>query len=196
MERSLSLVREVVEDLIQRHEVREKVAENMVGFLWEEIVGPAVARIARPTQVRDGILYVKVKSPQWAQELSYMKVQVLENVRERIPTLHVEDVRFTPAWTSPEEFVEEEVSPLPPWPKEEELEAMVLNPSERYTIEAVVQTLSEPEMRERLRRTMEREFKSRRWRLLHGWQECTRCGSLFFGAGERCDFCHMEAGGP
>ena len=192
--RPLSPVRDVVEGLMHRYDLQEKKESNLIAVLWDEIVGERVAHVSRPGECRDGVLFVKVKSPQWAQELTYMKTQVLSNLREQLPSLRVEDIRFTAAWTSPGDFVEEVVEETSTWPRDAELRQVVLSEADRRTIETLAEVVSEMELRDRLRRVLENEFKSRRWRLDNGWRECPRCQALFFGSRENCDFCHAEQG--
>jgi predicted nucleic acid-binding Zn ribbon protein len=44
---------------------------------WEEIVGPDVARHARPSGVRDGVLTVVVDDPAWATQLRFLEAEIV-----------------------------------------------------------------------------------------------------------------------
>lgn len=56
----------------------ERVAQADVVLRWPEIVGPNVARAARAESVTpDGMLYVRVASSAWRQELSLMTPDIM-----------------------------------------------------------------------------------------------------------------------
>ena len=47
---------------------------------WEEAVGPALARQARPIRVRHGRLEVAVASSVWRNQLSFMQRDIVERI--------------------------------------------------------------------------------------------------------------------
>ncbi len=51
---------------------------------WEEIVGEPIARVARPLRFENDTLWVAVRTPTWAQELSFHKTTILQRLNERI----------------------------------------------------------------------------------------------------------------
>lgn len=56
----------------------ERVAQADVVLRWPELVGPGVAKAARAESVTpDGMLYVRVESSAWRQELSLMTPQIM-----------------------------------------------------------------------------------------------------------------------
>ena len=62
---------------------------------WQTIVGVEVAKYAKPDRIVRGTLYIKVKSPVWAQELSFQKDQILNNIKKHSQAnLAVNDLRF------------------------------------------------------------------------------------------------------
>ncbi len=48
--------------------------------VWEDVVGPAIARNARPSWIRQGRLTVRVSGPIWLQELDFAR----EGIREKL----------------------------------------------------------------------------------------------------------------
>lgn len=62
--------------------------ENQVVVKWPQIVGDEVARVARCDRVENGLLYVRVESAPWRQELSYMKVMILDKIRLECATIN------------------------------------------------------------------------------------------------------------
>ncbi|UCD63323.1 MAG: DUF721 domain-containing protein [Candidatus Zixiibacteriota bacterium] len=53
----------------------------MVVTQWAKIVGPDLARVARPERYDDGTLIVAVPDASWRQELSMKQDELLEKIR-------------------------------------------------------------------------------------------------------------------
>jgi len=51
---------------------------------WEAVVGPEVARHARPAALRDGALEVSVDSSVWCQELQLQRERILAALRREL----------------------------------------------------------------------------------------------------------------
>lgn len=54
--------------------------DHRIWQIWDDVVGPAIARNARPSWIRDGRLRVRVSGPIWIQELEY----AAETIRDRL----------------------------------------------------------------------------------------------------------------
>jgi len=59
---------------------------------WEEVVGPEVARHVRPVRVERGVLYLVADSGVWAEETSFARPAILEELRRR--GVSVRDIRL------------------------------------------------------------------------------------------------------
>ncbi|MBE3520163.1 MAG: DUF721 domain-containing protein [Firmicutes bacterium] len=62
--------------------------------LWNTVVGPRIARHAQVFQVQGAVLTVKTSSPVWAQELTFMKEELLQKLNAALPGAAFEDLRF------------------------------------------------------------------------------------------------------
>lgn len=60
---------------------------------WREIVGPDVARRARPKSLRSGVLKVWVESPAWATEITYLGPQIVARAGEIVGPGIVTEIR-------------------------------------------------------------------------------------------------------
>jgi len=65
---------------------RETGDARALGALWEEAVGPAIARAARPRALRGSTLVVEVASARWASELEGRERELCERLGERLGT--------------------------------------------------------------------------------------------------------------
>jgi hypothetical protein len=73
---------------------KEQFDEALVFGSWNDAVPPRVALNAQPVRFQRGSLLVHVKSPVWSQELSFLKEDLLREVRAKAPSLKVRDIHF------------------------------------------------------------------------------------------------------
>jgi hypothetical protein len=73
---------------------------------WSRAVPPRIVEHARPVKLVRGVLLVHVSSSVWANELHYLTDDLLSRVRQQLPTIRIEKIRF-------------QVGPLPELPKRE-----------------------------------------------------------------------------
>jgi hypothetical protein len=119
---------------------------------WEHIVGAVIARHARPQTVRGKKLYLSVDSPAWMQQLSLLKPELIEKVNRNLGTGAIKDITLKLG-----EIDSPEVSP-----KEAALLRAPLNAEERERVEQYVQGIHDPEIREAIRRVIEKDFQSKK----------------------------------
>jgi hypothetical protein len=61
---------------------------------WERAVPPRVAENARPVRLRGGVLTIHVTSSTWAQELSYLREQLLASIRRGARQTKIKDLNI------------------------------------------------------------------------------------------------------
>ena len=80
--------------LVQQLGIEPKLKEYQILDAWPEIVGENVANISKAEKVVEKILYVKVKSMTWRTELLFQKPQILKNIKDKVGTEIIYDIRF------------------------------------------------------------------------------------------------------
>jgi predicted nucleic acid-binding Zn ribbon protein len=60
---------------------------------WSDAVGDTIARSARPTAERDGVLTVTCASAVWSQELDLMAPQVIERLNQALGGAAIHSLR-------------------------------------------------------------------------------------------------------
>ena len=123
-------------------------------FSWA--AGPRINARARAERVRGAILYVRVTSSAWSQELHILKEQLVAKLRRTPGGESIQDIRFTvgpleelPDWDA--QFRAEEPPPLP------KPEVPLASEMQR-----AVNEIEDPELRADLTRLLEREPARRR----------------------------------
>jgi len=85
-------IRDVLEDVLTTEGFKRPYSRICVN--WDNIVGEKVARNASPSRLRNRILYVKVKNPSWANELSFLKPDIMKAIEEVTGPGKVLDIVF------------------------------------------------------------------------------------------------------
>jgi len=61
---------------------------------WSIIVGERIAQVTECTEIRDGIIYIKVSSASWRQELSFLKKEIIEKIKNETRCAKIKDIIF------------------------------------------------------------------------------------------------------
>ena len=84
----------VLDKSLKRLEISTRLEEYGIWPVWNEVVGPTIARNAQPEKIRNGTLFLKVTSPVWMQQLQYMKEMIAERLNQRLKTNIVRNILF------------------------------------------------------------------------------------------------------
>ncbi|MFQ5538300.1 MAG: DciA family protein [Gemmatimonadota bacterium] len=90
---------ELLEGVLEERGLKAQVHRMEVLELWPEIVGEAVAEVARARGVEDATLFVEVRTSAWLMELNMMKGEFLRRVNERLPQAPLDKIVFVLAET-------------------------------------------------------------------------------------------------
>ncbi len=84
--------------MLKQYNLVDGFAKYQFVLRWDEIVGSAIAKHARPDCLRGSTLYVQVESSVWATELSFQKQLILERLAEyREYGKPITEIKFTVA---------------------------------------------------------------------------------------------------
>jgi predicted nucleic acid-binding Zn ribbon protein len=93
--REPALVRGVLGATLEQYGLDKKIARYQFVLRWPEVVGPEIAKRARPEALRGSCLMVHVDSSAWVQELSFQKAVILARLKKILddPDL-IKDISF------------------------------------------------------------------------------------------------------
>jgi predicted nucleic acid-binding Zn ribbon protein len=91
---SLTSLKDILSALLSDSKLPFNPQDATIWKIWDEVVGPAIARNAQPLWIKDRRLRVKVSDPIWLQELSYLEVSVREKLNARLGRQAVEKIEF------------------------------------------------------------------------------------------------------
>ena len=84
MRRAPVLLGEVLQAALARLPAAAELADYAVWTHWDAVVGPALARHARPVRIRRGMLLVAVDDSLWMQELQFLKQEMCARLNARL----------------------------------------------------------------------------------------------------------------
>ncbi len=84
----------ILEKTLKKMSLDRKLKEHEIWNVWNSVVGEHVSRHAQPDFMRNKILFVKVSSSPWMQQLHYMGVGIVEALKKRLGTHIIEEIRF------------------------------------------------------------------------------------------------------
>ncbi len=86
---------EILSATLGAYHLKDKLSEYEAFPHWREIVGDAIAEVAKPEKIiRGKVLVVRVLDAAWAQELSMKKVEIIDRMYRSNRGAMIEDIQF------------------------------------------------------------------------------------------------------
>lgn len=82
----------LLQELLARGGMEEKLREYRAWEVWDAVVGPQIAAHARPAKIRNQTLEVRVDQPVWMQQLQLMKPKILARLNEELGEEAIADI--------------------------------------------------------------------------------------------------------
>lgn len=121
---------------------------------WHRIAGPQLAAVTQPESIRARVLFVTVSDAIWLQQVTFYQAQLLENMRRVLGDMPITKLHFRLAMSAPRQPVgsapEAIVEPLP------------LTAGEAQQVQEGTAGITDPELREAVRRAWQRGWQARR----------------------------------
>ena len=76
-------IKELIREALEEMDLEQKLAERELVRSWEDLVGKQVARATRSIYIRDGKLYVALRSSVIRNELMYLRNELKEELNRR-----------------------------------------------------------------------------------------------------------------
>ncbi len=85
---------DAIEELVQNLGIKKKLREYDAVLQWEQIVGEQIAKVSTATRITKGVLFVKVKTGTWRNELTMRKPEIIKKINTTIGEEIVGDIKF------------------------------------------------------------------------------------------------------
>src|SRR5437870_4509439 len=87
-------IRQVLLRTLQQHGLQARLDQRFPLHVWIAAVGSELARRARPTALRAGVLTLLVQDHRWRDQLDAARMLLMERVNERLGRRAVRELRF------------------------------------------------------------------------------------------------------
>ncbi len=153
MAKKLDKLSATLGSLMKARGLQSRLSEYRIFVQWEKTVGSLIAGHAQPVSVRGNKLFLAVDSPAWMQQLSLLRPEIIEKVNAALGRQIIREIGLNIG----------ELSPAgKPRERGERAVPIELSPDERAMIERTVNGISNPEVRQALRRLMEKDFSKKK----------------------------------
>jgi predicted nucleic acid-binding Zn ribbon protein len=75
--------------------IDRRIKEETVILNWAKVVGERIAAQTQPLRVRDSILFVKVQSASWRNELVFLRANIIKELNQSVKANVIKDIVFT-----------------------------------------------------------------------------------------------------
>ncbi len=80
--------------LVQSLGIENQIEQYKIFDVWNEAVGPQVAKVAQPERLVNGLLIVSVNNAPWRTELTFRKKEILEKIYSVTKSHSITDIKF------------------------------------------------------------------------------------------------------
>ena len=80
---------------------------------WRDAVGPKISARTTPDMFRAGVLFVKVATPTWQQELSYLKIEIIAKLNKALGKSMIRELKVICGSRSPAQGKAQEAKRIP-----------------------------------------------------------------------------------
>jgi predicted nucleic acid-binding Zn ribbon protein len=151
MKKQVERLSTTIMKILKARGLESRLSEYRIFGHWEKAVGAVIARHAHPVAMHGKKLTLVVDSPPWMQQLSLLKPEIKEKVNRSIGKEVVKDIKLILGEVAAAK--KSTVAPAAP---------AVLDQEERVAIERYAGEVHDPDIREAVRRVMEKDFLSRK----------------------------------
>lgn len=171
--------------IVESTGLRKRLLLGTAPVVWNEAVGAEIARHTRVEKVRNGVVFVSTDHPVWSQELGLLKVQIIDQLNEKLGEPVVEDIRFRAAGLGDRKYV----SRNPLRPSSVELQRVELKETLQRKIEEFASSVPDEDLRLSLINWSVKMMKLQEWEKRHPLKQCLTCGKSFRSRGKECPYC-------
>jgi predicted nucleic acid-binding Zn ribbon protein len=91
---SMTSIRDILQGVLSGANLKFNHVDSEIWDVWDEVVGPAIADHARPSNITKNKLRVHVSEPIWLQELEYVADTIKEKLNQRLGRKAVDKIIF------------------------------------------------------------------------------------------------------
>ena len=87
-------LKKVLEKTIENYGFKNAILQEKAVSIWPDVVGKNISNISKATSVDKGVLFIKVDSPTWRQELYMQKNEIINKINKKIGSKAIKEIRL------------------------------------------------------------------------------------------------------
>lgn len=183
---NLTKIRASLDKVIKRTDLEDRLKEALCLEAWDDVVGPTNAQVTKADAILDGIMFVCVKNSAWAQELGFLKQDIIKKINQKVGKNVVREIQFKTRTLKKQVKSKNKT--------EKTVQDITLSEQEISDLKKIVSQEDDEFLKERMLQLLISQKKLEKLKKLSGWISCKRCGSLHEGPDDICPICKMELG--
>jgi predicted nucleic acid-binding Zn ribbon protein len=85
---------QILDSVLTKKQFYIRIKGNLALFKWDKIVGEKLAQFTTPLYYREGVLYIGVVSSIFMRELTFIKKDILNRIKQYVGESPVNDIKF------------------------------------------------------------------------------------------------------
>lgn len=85
---------EIVRSVLSERGYLKQCLEAEIIKKWPDVVGERISKVTECTDVRGGVVYVRVFSSSWRNEISFLKKEILDKIKKETHCKTIIDIAF------------------------------------------------------------------------------------------------------
>ncbi len=82
-------------DFLQENHLEQPLLERQLVAKWGDVMGPMINSLTRSVEIKNGVLFVKVKSAALRQQLFECRFDLVKKMNESVGAEVIRDVRLS-----------------------------------------------------------------------------------------------------
>ena len=87
-------LKKVLKKTIENSGFKNAILQENAVSIWSDVVGKNISEISKATSVDKGVLFIKVESSTWKQELYMQKNEIINKINEKIGSKAIKEIRL------------------------------------------------------------------------------------------------------
>ena len=87
-------LKKILKKAIEKSGFKNAILQENAVSMWPDIVGGNISKISKATSVEKGVLFVKVESATWKQELYMQKNEIINRINKKIGSKAIKEIRL------------------------------------------------------------------------------------------------------
>tara|TARA_B100001559_G_C16076915_1_gene428471 strand:- start:225 stop:500 length:276 start_codon:yes stop_codon:yes gene_type:complete len=87
-------LKKILKKAIEKSGFKNAILQENAVSMWPDIVGGNISKISKAVSVDRGVLFIKVESATWRQELYMQKNEIINKINKKIGSKAIKEIRL------------------------------------------------------------------------------------------------------